>query len=181
MYISKYLYGLFALLIPCIAIDPASLRCEVCFRLVEEIQRNISSLNPTDVMQVYSNFQLDGNGDQIKHTVPLARSQIYLSEVMDYVCAKMDDYVRGVFKENGTLTVMPLILDGKLNPLISVVDVIQDTDLNLSLQYHCDDIVNDIEEDIINMIQSRDDDHVIYSICNKVTQSCPSKDNKVEL
>lgn len=180
MAFSTYLYILFALLMPCIiAIDTSNLKCEVCCRLVEEIQRNVSSVNPANIVQV-SNFRLDGNGDQIKQTVPLARSQLYLTEVMDSVCEKMNDYVRATFKKNGTLTVMPLILDGKMNPLMSEVDVVQDSDLNKSLQYYCEEIVDDIEEDLINIIKS-EDDQIVYSICTNVMQLCPRKDNKLEL
>lgn len=164
----------------CVTIETSNLKCEVCCRLVEEIQRNVSSVDPSNIVQV-SNFRLDGNGNQIKHTIPLARSQLYLTEVMDSVCEKMNDYVRATFKKNGTLTVMPLLLDGQMNPLMSEVDVVQDSDLNKSLQYYCEDIVNDIEEDLINIIKSGDDDQIIHSICTNIMQLCPKKDNKVEL
>lgn len=177
----KYLYVFFALLLmPCIAVDTSQLKCQVCCRLVEEIQRNVSSVDPSYVVQV-ANFRLDGNGDQPKRTVPLARSQMYLTEVMDSVCEKMNDYVRATFKENGTLTVMPLLLDGKMNPLMNEVDVVQDSDLNKSLQYYCEDIVNDIEDDLISIIKSEDDDKVVYSICTKVAKLCPNRENKIEL
>lgn len=164
----------------CVTIETSNLKCEVCCRLVEEIQRNVSSVDPSIIVQV-SNFRLDGNGNQIKHTIPLARSQLYLTELMDSVCEKMNDYVRATFKKNGTLTVMPLLLDGQMNPLMSEVDVVQDSDLNKSLQYYCEDIVNDVEEDLINIIKSGDDDQIVHSICTNVMQLCPKKDNKVEL
>lgn len=180
MALSKYLCILFALLMSCVNIETSNLKCEVCCRLVEEIQRNISSVDPSNIVQV-SNFRLDGNGNQIKHTIPLARSQLYLTEVMDSVCEKMNDYVRATFKKNGTLTVMPLLLDGQMNPLMSEVDVVQDSDLNKSLQYYCEDIVNDIEEDLINIIKSGDDDQIVHSICTNVMELCPKKANKVEL
>ncbi|XP_025191496.1 protein seele [Melanaphis sacchari] len=180
MALSKYLYILFALLMSCIAIETSNLKCEVCCRLVEEIQRNVSSVDPSNIVQV-SNFRLDGSGNQIKHTIPLARSQLYLTEVMDSVCEKMNDYVRATFKKNGTLTVMPLLLDGQMNPLMSEVDVVQDSDLNKSLQYYCEDIVNDIEEDLISIIKSGNDNHIVHSICTNVMQLCPKTDNKVEL
>lgn len=180
MNFSKYLCLFSALLIPSIAINTSILKCEVCCRLVEEIQRNVSSVDPSHVVQV-TNYRLDDNGDQPKRTIPLARSQIYLTEVMDSVCEKMNDYVRATFKNNGSLTVMPLMLDGKMNPLMSEVDVVQDSDLNKSLQYYCEDIVNDIEDDLISIIKSEDDNQIVYSICTKITQLCPKKDNKVEL
>lgn len=176
---TKYVYLFFALLLPCLAVDTSQLKCQVCCRLVEEIQRNVSSVDPSIVVQV-ANFRLDGNGNQPKRTVPLARSQMYLTEVMDSVCEKMNDYVRATFKENGTLTVMPLLLGGKMNPLMNEVDVIQDSDLNKSLQYYCEEIVNDIEDDLITKIKS-EDEHVVYSICTEVAQLCPIKGSRTEL
>lgn len=181
MNFQKCLYIFFTLLIPCLAtIDTSQLKCEVCCRLVEEIQRNVSSVDTSHVVQV-SNFRLDGNGDQSKSTVPLARSQMYLTEVMDSVCGKMSDYVRATYKNNGSLTVIPLLLNGKMNPLMSEVDIVQDSDLNKSLQYYCEDIVSDIEDDLISLIKSEDDNNVVYSICTKTTQLCTNKNNKLEL
>jgi len=153
----------------------------VCCRLVEEIQRNVSSVNPSKVVVQVSNYRLDSNGNQPKQTVPLARSQVYLSEVMDSVCEKMDDYVRATFKTNGSLIVMPLLLDGKMNSLMNEVDVIQDSDLNKSLKYYCQEIVDDIEDDIISIMKSKNDLDVVHYICTKVTQLCPEKPNKLEL
>lgn len=93
----------------------------------------------------------------------------------------MEDYVRATFKANGSLVVMPLMLNGHMNPLMSQVDIVQDSDLNKSLEYYCDDIVNDIEDDVIRMMKSEDDAHVVHSICTEVAQLCPNKANKVEL
>lgn len=180
MILMECLFVVFALSLPCFALDTSQVKCEVCRCLVEEILRNVSSVDLSQVVQA-SSFRLDGNGDQSKLTVPLARSQMYLTEVMDSVCAKMEDYVRATFKENGTLTVMPLMLDGKMNPLMNEVDIVQDSDLNKSLQYYCDDIVDDIEDDLISIIKSGDDDHAVHSICTKITKLCPKKEVKVEL
>lgn len=182
MIFQNYFYVLFALLMStCMAtIDTMQLKCEVCRRLVEEVQRNVSSVHPSRVVQV-AKARLDGNGDQQKRIVPLARTQIYLNELMDSVCGKMDNYVRATFKNNGSLIVIPLLVNGKMNPLVSQVDIVQDSDLNKSLQYYCEDIVNDIEDDLINIIQSENDSRAVYSICTGVMQLCPNKENKVEL
>ncbi|XP_025418499.1 protein seele [Sipha flava] len=174
-----YIYLFFILLVPSIAIDSSLLKCQVCCRLVEEIQRNVSSVDLSRVVQV-DNFRLDVNGDQQKRTVPLGRSQIYLTEVMESVCEKMNDYVRATFKNNGSLTVIPLVLEGTMNPLMNEVDVVQDSDLNKSLQYYCEEIVSDIEDDLISIMKS-DDDNVVHSICTEVSQLCPNKKNKEEL
>lgn len=167
------------LLVPSIAVDTSLLKCEVCCRLVEEVQRNISSVDPSHLVQV-ANFRLDGNGDQQKRTVPLGRSQMYLTEVMESVCEKMNDYVRATFKNNGSLTVMPLLLDGAMNPMMSQVDIVQDSDLNKSLQYYCEEIVSDIEDDLISIMKS-EVDNAVYSICTEASQLCPERKSKEEL
>lgn len=175
----KYYYLFFMLLVPSLAIDSSLLKCEVCCRLVEEVQQNISSVDPSRVVQV-ANFRLDGNGDQHKHTVPLGRSQMYLTEVMDSVCEKMNDYVRATFKNNGSLIVMPLLLDGTMNPLMSEVDIVQDSDLNKSLQYYCEEIVSDVEDDLTSIMKS-EVDNAVHSICTEAAQLCPNKKSKEEL
>lgn len=182
MIFQNYFYVFFALFMPTsmASIDTTQLKCEVCRCLVEEVQRNVSSVDPSRVVQVIK-ARLDSNGDQQKRIVPLARTQIYLTELMDSVCGKMDDYVRATFKSNGSLIVMPLLTDGKMNPLVSQVDIVQDSDLNKSLQYYCEDIVHDIEDDLINIIQSENESNAVYSICTEVVQLCPNKENKVEL
>lgn len=49
----------------------------------------------------------------------------------------MDDYAKARYKSNGTLTVMKLTTpEGGMNPLMSVVDFIQDGDLNKSLKHY---------------------------------------------
>lgn len=69
--------------------------------------------------------------------VPYARSEVHLSELLENVCNKMEDYVRATYKSTGELTILKLIgSDGKLNEDISKVDIIQDSDLNKSLKFY---------------------------------------------
>lgn len=83
------------------------------------------------------NFRLDGNGNMIRKKIPLAKSEIYISEVLDNICDKMEDYVRATYKSNGDLTIMKLMTEsGHMNPEMSNVDIIQDDDLNKSLKYY---------------------------------------------
>lgn len=82
----------------------------------------------------------EGNYNAPK-TVPLAQSEIYLSEVIDTVCDKMDDYVRGFWKSNGTLTILKMVSDGKMNPYMNELDFVQDEDLNRSLKYYVSTLV----------------------------------------
>lgn len=82
-----------------------------------------------------------GNYDAPK-TVPQAQSEIYLSELMEEICNKMDDYVRGLWKSNGTLTVIKMVSDGKMNPFMDQIEFVQDDDLNKSLKYYVSISIN---------------------------------------
>jgi hypothetical protein len=49
----------------------------------------------------------------------------------------MDDYVRATYKTSGELTLLRLIgADGQMNPDLSHVDIVQDSDLNKSLKFY---------------------------------------------
>jgi hypothetical protein len=65
----------------------------------------------------------------------MTRSEVHLSEMLDSVCKKMEDYVRARYKSNGKLTILKLMSETGLNPLLKDVDIIQDGDLNKSLEY----------------------------------------------
>jgi hypothetical protein len=69
--------------------------------------------------------------------VSYSRSELYLTEVLETVCNKMDDYVRATYKTSGELTLLRLIgADGQMNPDLSRVDIVQDSDLNKSLKFY---------------------------------------------
>lgn len=56
---------------------------------------------------------------------------------MENICDKMKDFVRARLKSNGQLVVIPLFSQaGQMNSMISDVDIIQDSDLNKSLQFY---------------------------------------------
>ncbi|CAH1970794.1 unnamed protein product [Acanthoscelides obtectus] len=117
-------------------INPKELKCLVCEKTVLEIDRAISKISPDKMVEV-GGFRLDGEGNYQHKTVPQSRSELALSEVMETICDKMDNYIRAIWKENGTLTLLSMTSeDGLMNPNWSDVDIIQDDDLNKSLKYN---------------------------------------------
>lgn len=63
-------------------------------------------------------------------------SEVHLSDMLESICKKMVDYVRATYKSSGKLTLMKLMINNNLNPLMSEVDIVQDGDLNKSLEYY---------------------------------------------
>lgn len=158
------------------SIEYRELKCLVCTRLTEEIRRNISEVDSEITINV-GGFRLDGNGNYVEKTVPYSKSEILLTEVMENICDKMDDYVRAKFKKTGKLTVIPLVMnDGKMNPIMSEVDVVQDSDLNKSLKYYCQDIVDEYDEIFVQEFSSEEQqDDFITKICGQATQLCENE------
>lgn len=84
---------------------------------------------------------MDSDGNAIGKSVPMAKSETYLSEVMESICEKMEDYLKATYKKTGKLTLMKIMVDGKMNPESSLVDFVQDGDLNKSLGHYVSDCV----------------------------------------
>lgn len=62
---------------------------------------------------------------------------MHLSELMDRVCTRMNDFVRAYDKKTRKLILLELMTkEGGMNPMMSEVDIIQDSDLNKSLEYY---------------------------------------------
>lgn len=107
----------------------------VCKAVVSEIEEEVAKVDPKKKIDV-SGFRLDANGNSVGKSVPMAKSELFLSEVLEKVCDKMDDYLRATYKKTGKFTLLKIMIDGKMNPESSEVDFVQDDDLNKSLGHY---------------------------------------------
>ncbi|CAH2282036.1 canopy homolog 1 [Pelobates cultripes] len=78
--------------------DPV-LYCGACRALVDELLYEIRKVNPKKTVEVGS-FRISPDGTQEKNKVPLAKSEQYLTELIESICEKMDDY--GLYTDPGT-------------------------------------------------------------------------------
>ncbi|KAJ8675224.1 hypothetical protein QAD02_011010 [Eretmocerus hayati] len=152
------------------AIDYSHLKCLVCRGMVDEFTGLVEKIDSKKKMSI-GQYQLDPKGNTAQKTVHLRKSEVYLSEQLENLCKKMEDYVRATYKSNGQLTLLKLMTDKGLNPLMSEVDIIQDGDLNKSVEYHCAEIVNEYEETFINVFREERKDPE-DEICLKETGYC---------
>ncbi|XP_029167577.1 protein seele [Nylanderia fulva] len=151
-------------------IDLKHLKCLVCRATMKELQDEISKANPNTLVEV-GVYRMDAKGNTIHKKVPLSQSEVYISDVLDNICEKMTDYVRATKKSNNQLTILNLMSSGSMNPLMSEVDVIQDGDLNKSLQHYCSDIVGEFEDDIISLYVNNKLNKK-EMLCTKISNIC---------
>lgn len=132
--------------------------------------------------------------------IPLAQSEVHISDILDNICEKMSDYVRATYKSNGQLTILNLMSpSGSMNPEMSKVDIIQDGDLNKSLKYYvsflflfilhnrfyqllfwyalfqCEGIVEEFEDSMISLFIRKEND-IKEQLCTNVSKLCNSTD-----
>lgn len=91
----------------------------------------------------------------------------------------MDDYAKARYKDTNELTILKFIDDnGKMNPEISLVDFIQDGDLNKSLQHFCLEILEDHEEAFLDHYMADENPgRPDFRICHDKAQYCNAKGN----
>ncbi|XP_060536714.1 protein seele [Cylas formicarius] len=156
-------------------LDNKELKCLVCQASLKELTQEVKKHDQSRTVKIGGHrLDADGNYDAPK-TIPAAKSELFLSDTIDAVCNRMDDYVRALWKSNGTLTLINMITStGGLNPLMGEVDFVQDDDLNKSLKYYCEGIMEEFEEDIIKYFQNEVED-VAQKFCVQESGLCPKK------
>ncbi|KAL3288469.1 hypothetical protein HHI36_002914 [Cryptolaemus montrouzieri] len=152
-------------------IDSLELKCLVCEASIEEMKEALGKIDPSSLIDV-GGYQLDENGNyKSSKVIAKSKSEIHLSEVIDEICGKMENYVRATWKTNGTLTLLNLLDSaGGLNSKMSEVDIIQDSDLNKSLLHYCSSIMEENEDEIIEYFQEDNVESICSSIglCRKI-------------
>ncbi|XP_072937792.1 protein seele [Epargyreus clarus] len=156
-------------------IDAKNLKCLVCRTIFIELDKTIKSIEKWKKVDV-GNFRMDADGNTMQEKVPAHRSAMYISELIDEICKKMDDYVRVYYKATGKLAIMKLLTDDGMNPDFSKTKFVTDDDLNKSLEYYCERMFEENEEEITDLYKNRPEDDVMPNaeadICFKHTKYC---------
>lgn len=154
-------------------INPKEVKCLVCKATMNEMEQAVSKVDPKKKIDV-GDYRLDATGDsKKKKTILYAKSEMYLTELMETVCDRMDDYAKARYKRNGRPTVLKMMTETGMNPEMSEVDFVQEGDLNKSLKHLCLEVVEDHEEDILKMFMQED---VVKDtdirLCSQVANIC---------
>ncbi|XP_034477358.1 protein seele [Drosophila innubila] len=147
-------------------------KCHVCKATVQELEEAISKEDAKKMVDV-SGFRLDASGNSVTKRVRFIKSEMYLTELMEKICDKMDDYLKATYKSNNKFTLLKMIVDGKMNPESSLVDFVQDGDLNKSLGHFCLEVLEDNEETFLKAFQAEElGNDLDIKICSEQAKYC---------
>jgi len=150
----------------------ATLKCLVCKALVEEIDHSIAKVDPKKKVEV-GTFRISSDGSQTRKLIPYARSQEHLMEVVDSVCKTFEDYAQAKYKVSGKPTIIRIVTpEGNMNPLMGEVDMVPDDDLNTRLKFYCENLVEDLEDDIMSIFAEEDAKDLDVELCSKRGNVC---------
>lgn len=157
------------------------MKCLTCKATVDEVRIAQAKVDPKKKAEVKAGrFQLDGSHSG--NLIELRKSEQYLTELFEGdegVCKVMDDYAKAKYKSDGHLTVLKMMTETGMNPLMSEVDFVQDQDLNKSLKHYCLEILDEYDELFLEyfMADSLPKDHV-DQICTQRTKLCATTEDE---
>ncbi|XP_066508907.1 protein canopy-1-like [Hoplias malabaricus] len=150
------------------------LYCSACVAIADELHYSISQIDPKKTVSV-GGFRLNPDGSLTEKTVPLARSETHLSELLDGVCNNMSDYAlyeEPDTKEQSYRRFAPRSGDSSNFPDFKNFKFDGPEGSN-SLKFACETIVEELEDDIISLF-SREEEHVSQKLCSEVSDHCKS-------
>ncbi|XP_053322641.1 protein canopy homolog 1 [Spea bombifrons] len=150
--------------------DPI-LYCGACRALVDELLYEIRKVNPKKTVEVGS-FRISPDGTQEKTKVPFAKSEQYLTEVLEQICEKMDDY--GLYADPETQEKSYKRFAPRDNEEFGSLDFKNfqfNPDESGSLKFACERVVEEHEDEIFSLI-AHETDNLADKLCAEEAGLC---------
>ncbi|XP_063071139.1 protein canopy homolog 2 isoform X2 [Engraulis encrasicolus] len=144
------------------------MKCGACRALVDEMEWEISQVDPKKMIQTGS-FRINPDGSQSIREVPLARSEGHLLEMMEGICEKMKEYGERVDPSSSRTTYTRISSrDGKAMDLSNGA---LDSRVTAQLKFACETIVEQYEDELIEFF-AHETENVKDKLCSKRTDLC---------
>uniref|UniRef100_A0A8B9J0P6 Saposin B-type domain-containing protein n=1 Tax=Amazona collaria TaxID=241587 RepID=A0A8B9J0P6_9PSIT len=144
------------------------LHCGACRALVDELEWEIAQVDPRKTIQVGS-FRINPDGSQSVVEVPYARSEAHLTELLERVCEKMQEY--GEQLDPGTQRRSYVRVLSRDGTKLELSGVSIHGDVASSLKFACESIAEEYEDELIEFL-SHEADNVKDRLCSKRTDLC---------
>jgi len=149
--------------------------CAACHVVVNEIEHEISKVDPNKVLEV-ERFRVDPQGNQRGAKIPYARSETHLTEVLENVCEKMNKYADSTDKKTGKK------MYKRTEPLPGQESVTLDN-ISISgestqrLRNYCNNIIEDHDDDMITFLKTASEEPAL-KFCKEVAELCEEDDDE---
>ncbi|XP_072296667.1 protein canopy-1 [Eucyclogobius newberryi] len=163
---------LLSVLFSCRAKRDAVLYCSACRAIVDEMSFSISQIDPKKTINVGS-FRLSPDGTVKDKKVPLARSEVHLSELLDAVCDHMNDYALHHDPETQEKRYRRFAPRGgqDMGDLPDFKNFQFEGPEANALKFACESVREELEDDIITLLKDQTD-HVEQELCGPGTGYC---------
>eukprot|EP00051_Salpingoeca_urceolata_P027698 m.482837 g.482837 ORF g.482837 m.482837 type:complete len:203 (-) comp22681_c0_seq1:25-633(-) len=148
-------------LLLCALVEPVAparnkaLWCGACKGLLDEIEFQISQADPYKRIDV-GTFRIDDSGNKRSNSITYARSETFLIEVLETVCAEMKNYSEFT-ADDGTKTYRRYQNRPGVTKPLELATFGWSVDVQEALRMACDSIAADIEDDLIEFYQTQKD------------------------
>jgi len=151
--------------------------CAACYVVVEEIEYEISKVDPKKVLEV-DGFRIDPQGNQMKRrTIPYARSETHLTEITEELCERMNQYALSTDKNTGEVKyVLTKSRDG--NP-VTLENVSMSSQTADELRNLCNAFIEDNDENMVEYFKQKHDDPK-NDFCHNIAEVCDSEEEEEE-
>ncbi|XP_035657724.1 protein canopy homolog 2-like [Branchiostoma floridae] len=164
----------------CSAKRDAELYCGACHVLVDEIDYAIRQIDPRKTIQVGS-FRVDPKGNQKTWEIPYARSEVYLTELVETVCEKMNQYAQST--DPDTQKKSYVRTSSRNGETLSLSNISMNQDISKALRFACESIIEDFEDDMVKLFSKEGPKlHELQnSLCMETAELCsePASEKQV--
>ena len=99
---------------------------------------------------------------------------MHLLELSEKICDTFEDYAQAKDKKSGKPTIIRLTTpEGNMNPKFGEVEIVPDDDLNTKLKFHCEGIVEDMDEQLLDLLADEKNSPTLkHKICVEEGEYC---------
>ncbi|XP_048347261.1 protein canopy homolog 2 isoform X2 [Sphaerodactylus townsendi] len=144
------------------------LHCGACRALVDELEWEISQVDPKKTIQMGS-FRINPDGSQSVVEVPYARSEAHLTELLERICENMKEYGEKVDPSTHRKSYVRVISHDGTKMDLSETQF--DGDVTSSLKFACERIAEEYEDELVEFF-SHEAENVKDRLCSKRTDLC---------
>ncbi|XP_053872992.1 protein canopy homolog 1 isoform X1 [Malaclemys terrapin pileata] len=153
--------------------------CGACKALVDELLYDIRKVNPKRTVDVGS-FRISLDGTQERSKVPLAKSETYLTEVLENICDRMNDYQLQVDPQTQKRTFKRFAPRKDEKIYADFKKFYFYSDAYKPLKFACESIIEEYEDEIFSLI-AQEADYLADKLCSEKSGLCEESATHTEL